>query len=48
VAPAPGATLVAGSPDPAPATPASETAAEQLRRLLSTIDAGKVPLPKVM
>jgi len=49
VAPATGATPpVAGPPASAPATPASETAAEQLRRLLSTIDAGKVPLPKVM
>jgi len=39
---------VAGPSAPAPVTPATESAAEQLRRLLSTIDAGKVPLPKVM
>lgn len=48
-APATGAAApAAGPPDPAPVTPATETAAEQLRRLLTTIDAGKVPLPKVM
>jgi hypothetical protein len=35
-------------PDPAPVAPATETAAEHLRRLLTTIDAGKVPLPKIM
>jgi len=39
---------VAGAPDPTPATPATESAAEQLRRLFATIDASKVPLPKVM
>jgi hypothetical protein len=38
----------AGVPDPAPATQATETAAAQIRRLFSTIDAGKVPLPKIM
>jgi hypothetical protein len=31
-----------------PGAPATETAAEQVRRLLATIEAGKVPLPKVM
>jgi len=48
VASATAAAPVTGPPSPASATPASETAAEQLRRLLTTIDAGKVPLPKVM
>jgi len=47
-APGAAATDTAVLPDPAPATPTTETAAEQLRRLLATIDAGKVPLPKVM
>ncbi|HUN38916.1 MAG TPA: hypothetical protein VMU81_01360 [Acetobacteraceae bacterium] len=42
------AALDAGAPDPAPVAPATETAADQLRRLFSTIDAGKVPLPKIM
>jgi len=37
-----------GVPAPAPVTSASETAAAQIRRLFSTIDAGKVPLPKIM
>jgi len=32
----------------APGTPVTETAAEQVRRLLATIEASKVPLPKVM
>ncbi|HUN42797.1 MAG TPA: hypothetical protein VMU81_21095 [Acetobacteraceae bacterium] len=38
----------AGVPGPAPVAPATETAAAQIRRLFSTIDAGKVPLPKIM
>lgn len=37
-----------GALGPAAATQATEPAAAQLRRLLSTIDAGKVPLPKIM
>lgn len=49
VASAPGvAASNEGLPAPAPVTPVTETAAEQVRRLLTTIDAGKVPLPKIM
>lgn len=43
-----GAADAVAAPDPTPGTPAAEPAAAQLRRLLSTIDAGKVPLPKIM
>lgn len=38
----------AGVSNPAPVISTTETAAAQLRRLLTTIDAGKVPLPKIM
>lgn len=50
VAAAPGAAAMdaAVAPGATPATPATETAADQLRRLFATIDARKVPLPKVM
>lgn len=50
--PAPASTAnvsaAASAPGQASGTPATETAAEQVRRLLATIEAGKVPLPKVM
>jgi hypothetical protein len=36
------------APGQAPDAPATESAADQVRRLLATIEAGKVPLPKVM
>jgi hypothetical protein len=46
-----GATAAADTGRPTgqtPGAPATETAAEQVRRLLATMEAGKVPLPKVM